>query len=188
MKGNILSYMSAIAMSFMTISCSTTKDFHHYQSEHSYKVKAHYDQVWEEVIDYVAESNYNITNLEKESGIITISPCRFKAAFQVKGSQDDTYYYSVQNYPKYNDRKLYVVSNWNIRVKPISHYVTKISVNLLTNGEVIAVDKDKKETRLELSNQSTGTFEKMILYQILDNLRKRNFDEYDYGAYTGENH
>lgn len=188
MNRKVLSYMSAAVILLMAAGCSTTKDFHHYQSEHSYKVKAHYDQVWEEVIDYVAESNYNITNLEKESGIITISPCRFKAAFQVKGNQDNAFYYSVQNYPKHKDKRLYVISNWNIRVKPISHFVTKISVNLLDNGEVVAIDKDKKETRLDLSNQSTGTFEKMILYQILDNLRKRNFDEYDYSAYTGENH
>ena len=129
-----------------------------------------------------------ITNLEKESGIITISPCRFKAAFQVKGMQNNNYYYAVQNYPKYKKKDLYVISNWNIRVKPINHYVTKISVNLLDNGRVIAIDDDKKQTELDLANQSTGTFEKKILYQILDNLRKRNFDEYDWRYYEGENH
>lgn len=186
MKKYILFLCACIAL-FLS-SCSTTKDFHYYGSEHSFKVKAEFDQVWEEVIDYVAESNYEITNLEKESGIITISRCRFKAAFQVKGRQNNNYYYAVQNYPKYKDKKLYVVSNWNIRVKPINHWVSKISVNLLDNGEVIAIDKDKKETVLDLSNQSTGIFEKMILYQILDNLRKRNFDGYDWSEYNGENH
>lgn len=187
MKKYIKLYICAVCVILMS-ACSSTKDFHLYKSEHSYKVKAEFDQVWEEVIDYVAESNYEITNLEKESGIITISPCMFKAAFQVKGIQNDDYYYAVQNYPKYKKKDLYVVSNWNIRVKPINHYVTKISVNLLDNGKVLVFDDDKKEIELKLVNQSTGTFEKKILYQILDNLRKRNVDEYDWRYYEGENH
>lgn len=185
---NTFKIYAGLILALLLASCSTTKDFHLYQSDHSFKVKAEFDQVWEEVIDYVAESNYEITNLEKESGIITISPCRFKAAFQVKGMQNNNYYYAVQNYPKYKKKDLYVISNWNIRVKPINHYVTKISVNLLDNGRVIAIDDDKKQIELDLANQSTGMFEKKILYQILDNLRKRNFDEYDWRYYEGENH
>lgn len=186
MRNNKL-YVLAAAL-FALSSCAGLKDFHQYRAEHSFKVKAEFDDVWEEVIDYVSENNYEITNIEKESGLITIKPCRFKASFQVKGKQNNMYYYAVQNYPKYKKCKLYVVGNWNIRVKPVDHWVTRINVNLVDNGEVIAVDKDKKEYKLELSNQSTGTFEKMIMYNILDNLRKRDFDIYDYSEYDGENH
>lgn len=171
---------------FGLCSCSTTKDFHRYSAENSYRVRADFDQTWEEVIDYVAECNYEITNLEKESGIITIRPCKFKAAFQIKGRQDYNYYYSVQYYPKYKDKKLYVISNWNIRVKPINHWITEISVNLLDNGEVIMIEDNKKETVLDLANQSTGRFEKMTLYSILDNLRETSVEEFDWKNYRGE--
>lgn len=65
MKNTFKTYAGLILTLLLT-SCSTTKDFHLYQSDHSFKVKAEFDQVWEEVIDYVAESNYEITNLEKK--------------------------------------------------------------------------------------------------------------------------
>lgn len=168
--------------------CASTKDFHYYHAEHSYKVKGHFDEVWAEMIDYVAESNYEITNLEKESGIITISPCKFKAAFQIKGEQNNEYYYAVQYNRKYKGKKLYVVSHWNIRVKPLTHWVTQISVNLLDNGKVIMVDNDGKETELDLANQPTGRFEKLTLYAILDNLRKMSIyqEEFNWREYNGE--
>lgn len=183
-----LSYMILSVAVLSLCGCASTKDFHYYHTEHSYKIKADFDDVWEEVIDYVAENNYEITNLEKESGIITISPCKFKATFQVKGLQDNNYYYAVQNYPKYKKNKLYVVSHWNIRVKPLTHWVTQISVNLLDNGRVIMIDDNGKETSLDLANQPTGKFEKMTLYSILDNLRKTSVyeEEFDWSNYHGE--
>lgn len=54
--------------------CSSTKDFHSYRSDKTYIIDTDYDQVWDEVIDYVSERNYEITNIEKESGLITIKP------------------------------------------------------------------------------------------------------------------
>lgn len=167
--------------------CSSVKDFHTYKTDNTFKLKAEFEDVWEEVIDYVATSNYEITNIEKASGLITIIPCSFKAAYQIKGKQDDNYYYAVQYYRKYKNNPVYVVSNWNIHVKPIDHYTTSISVNLLNNGKVVIVDKDK-EINVNLANHTTGTFEKSVLYNIMDNLRKKETDVYDWKQYTGESH
>ena len=145
MKNTFKTYVGLI-LALLLASCSTTKDFHLYQRDHSFKVKAEFDQVWEEVIDYVAESNYEITNLEKESGIITISPCRFKAAFQVKGRQNNNYYYAVQNYPKYKKKDLYEYAKFIgslVNVENNRVYSTKRELNTYLKGILdVYMDED----------------------------------------------
>ena len=44
MKNTFKTYAGLI-LALLLASCSTTKDFHLYQSDHSFKVKAEFDQV-----------------------------------------------------------------------------------------------------------------------------------------------
>lgn len=179
-------YVKYIILILVLSSCNTTKDFHRYNVDTSFDIKADYDCVWDEIIDYVSECNFEITNIEKESGLITIKPCQFKACFQIKGYQNKDYYYTVQNCPKYKSYQLFVVSNWNIRVRRINHWVTRVNVNLIENGKVIATN-NKEGVSLNLYNNTTGTFEKNIKYEILDRLRKNSFMyEDNYINYNGE--
>lgn len=156
--------------------CSSVNGFHGYDVENSFKVRGSYDEVWDGVVSYVSSCNYKITSIEKESGIISVGACRFKACVMGYGLKGMDYYYVIEDCGKYRGETLYVTSNWNIRVKKVSEYVQVISINLSDNSRVIIDNsgkrKKKDEVIMGLKNQSTGIFERKVLRSILDELRK----------------
>lgn len=161
-----------MVVSVMLLTGCSTKQFIAYQPERSFNVNAPFDKTWTAVIEYAASHNYTITNVEKESGIITMQTSLFKAAVQKKGVVDRNYYYTVERSKKLKGKdNLFVESNFNIHVKKLSESTCNVTVNLRDNGKVVSIDKKEKRKTFKANNLSTGTFEKNTIHEIMDNLR-----------------
>lgn len=176
-----------LPMAVMLCGCSSVRDYHYYPAERTYRVKADFDATWDAAIDYVSEKNYNVTNVEKESGIITIAPNRFTAAMQNRGYNDGRYSYSVQYNRECKGKRLFVIGNWNIRIKSADHWHTDITINIPENGYLVMVDKHGRSEDVAYPFRSTGSFEKGTYYGILSKI-VFDEDEEDWSNYDGESH
>lgn len=176
MKKLFLSLAAVFGVIVLFGACSSARGLQGFDVENSFKVHGSYDDVWDGVIGYISSCNYKVTSIEKESGIISIGACRFKACVQGYGVRGMDYYYIIEDCGKYRGESLYVTSNWNIRVKKVSDYVQIISINLSDNSRVVIDNSEKRKKKDEvitgLDNQSTGIFERKVLRSILDELRK----------------
>lgn len=183
-------YVIVLCVIALLTSCKTTKDYHDYSYQKSFELRYDYDDVWNQVVDIVADKNYVVTNIEKESGIITMQAYSFNASMQKNGINSKDSYYSVQYDRGLRNKKLYVIGNWNIRVKRVNDWITQISVNLTENGKVMYKETNGTKKYINKPNRSTGKFEKQLLYMILDKIRINdlNYDRLENYEYSGENH
>lgn len=117
---------------------------------------ASYDQVWKAIIAGVAESNLNITTLEKDSGIIAISNSSYESNWAYEGTRG-----SVMNVP---DQVVERSANFNIlavseekktRVQVNSSFKMRIKTGNGSNAYPFNYQWQR--------SYSNGTLEKIIL-------------------------
>ncbi|RTE65750.1 hypothetical protein EH243_10795 [Amphritea opalescens] len=118
---------------------------------------ASYDQVWKAIIAGVAESNLNITTIEKDSGIIAISNSSYEPNWAYEGTRGN-----VMNVP---DQVVERSANFNILAVSEEEKQTRVQVNSsfkmkIKTGNGSNVYPFNYQWQRAYSN---GTLEKIIL-------------------------
>ena len=122
-----------------------------------------YDEVWDKVVDFFAESGVNISTIEKASGIIVASKTPFNSFTFSKGGVWDNPNALIllsSDAPNKNGWSRYLITgDWNVRVKTIEGQVS-ITINLY--NLVCAIEL--LDGKIKYCNAySTGKFEGALL-------------------------
>ncbi|TVT76719.1 MAG: hypothetical protein FHP92_08705 [Denitromonas halophila] len=133
----------------------------------SREYSAPYDKVWSAIIAGVAESNLNITTLEKESGIVAISNTTYDPSWANEGTRG-----SILGVP---DQVIERIANFNILATPQGSEKTRVQVN---SSFKMNVRHGNGSQAIPFTYQwqqaySNGTLEEIILNGIEHRVQRR---------------
>lgn len=167
-------YFIIILTGLISQSCmiSTVKLKSKYQEE-TVKAKFNrpFEDVWDAVIDFVAESGLSIQMIDKSSGLILSADSYISGLFMTHENQNgkimnQAAWVVVERTTNDNPTKILklhdAVGRWNMRVKQVSDDETIVSLLLHVNRVNIVRDQSY------LRGVSTGNFEKDILDKLFD--------------------
>lgn len=168
-KRNLLFLAFFIVM--VSFSCRSTKITNNAPSSYTFTTAKPFEEVWSNIIDYVASKGVSIKNLDKASGIIITDDYSLINSYTYedkKGALIDTNAYVVINRIKgafgATLRPEFVTGNYNIRVKSLDQK-TSITVNLVNLKGAVTVDKNMYGGGGYLKYyaiKSTNVFEKQL--------------------------
>ena len=128
-----------------------------------------FNDVWNNVIDFVSENGYSFTYLDKENGLIVFkSSLIYSFTFEDndgKPINPDAYFVlpiftSEQGYDKRVISSINIICNWNIRVRALNDK-TKVSINFY-DSDITYLKTSYPNIRFA----STGKFEKEAFEKI----------------------
>ncbi|KQS33195.1 hypothetical protein ASG33_03670 [Dyadobacter sp. Leaf189] len=131
------------------------------------KIEKPFEQVWESVIDLIAETGVSVKMIDRSSGLIIADVASFAGLLSYEDTKGNltnpAAYIAVERisseFPS-SVARYQASAIWNMRVKAIGDNTTILSVNLHS----IRIEK----AVLPLNGQSTGNFEKMLIDEIVD--------------------
>lgn len=128
------------------------------------------DSVWSSLIDYVAQSGYRVTAIDKSSGLLMSTMDSIKWTFeneQMLPNKPDRYVVVGMITVGGNTiRPDKVKGDWNVRIKPNANGGTSINVNLLNLQGWVTERTRQGNNTLIFDCRSTGSFERMIAEAI----------------------
>lgn len=156
----IFSLSLVFSFLFLT-SCAPTKGFQgNYLNSHTISTTSTYDEVWNNVIDYFANTGITITTMEKASGFIVASRISVPQTKEQDGKPlDPSAFVVIPNVRKHPDM---ATATFNVRVRDLGNSVS-ITVNMhdikasyiKNNGFLIYTEP--------IEGKSTGVFENGLL-------------------------
>jgi hypothetical protein len=130
----------------------------------TFKTENKIDQVWSNLIDFIATTGMSIKIIDRGSGLLITEDYSFVKKMTHENQKtkkvNNPDAYLVSNWYKISGGYLApteVMANWNIRLKEIEGGGTNIAVNITNVRAVNAIDKARV-----FDVRSTGVFEKMI--------------------------
>lgn len=160
--------MLVLILFIMAVMTTCPSDRHFFSDEvndpvnNTVSIRATYDKVWEDLLDYMLESGYNVVRASKKDGVIYMAQCRFDACV---GSRKDGIPYFVNGLSGVYKKRLYAMSAWEIRVGKVSQNIQTVTVYLPVCNDIFYLDKSEK-VNVNGSGRTSGAFERKLLNSI----------------------
>lgn len=142
------------------------------------KINSPIEDVWESIVDVIAETGASVKIIDKSSGLIMADAHSFKGLLTTEDRtgkiinpnafivmEKTSYGFGLEDVPKN------AIATWNFRVKEDGDGSSIVGVNL-HSIQIKLWYLDKNETKfILLRGESTGNFEKWLIDSVIDGIK-----------------